>query len=273
MKLGRWFKKKQTLLCVIYLSTMTLLAAVGPSISPYSYEEQNIAERLESPSWSHWMGTDILGRDLLTRVLVGARYSLAIGIFTAITALCIGTTVGAIAGYQGSWMDSLLMRLVDVLLIFPSILMAILVMMLLGRGFTGIFLALSITSWLSIARLVRGQVLSLKTLTFVEAAKASGASPTVILFKHIVPNLLGPVLVSLTILIPHNIMAESFLSFIGLGLEPPHASWGTLTNEGFRAMMSYPYLILFPGSILFITLLVFNILGDSLTDLLDVRLS
>ena len=190
--------------------------------------------------------------------------SLAVGVVTALFALILGTLVGAVAGYFGGWVDALLMRLVDLFYIFPSLLLAILLMLILGRGFTGIFIALGIAAWTTQARLVRAQFLQAKELLYVESARAMGVSTSGIIFKHILPNLWGPIIVSLTVQIPQAIMSESFLSFIGLGLQPPFSSWGTLANEGFRAMKSYPHLIIFPGAVLFLTMVAFNYLGDGL---------
>jgi oligopeptide transport system permease protein len=259
-------KKKWIWLSAGFLLLISLMAVFAPLVTRYSYEEQNISERLEGPSAHHWMGTDSLGRDLYSRTIYGARMSLAIGVFTALFALFLGTLVGSIAGYQGGWMDSILMRIVDLFYIFPSALLAILFMLLLGRGFLGIFVALGITAWVTQARLVRGQVLQIKELPYVESARAIGVNHFRIVTRHILPNLLGPVIVSLTVQIPTNIMAESFLSFIGLGLQPPYSSWGTLANEGFRAMQSFPHLIIFPGTVLFVTMLAFHYLGEGLRD-------
>ena len=254
--------RKKLLFSALFLGTVALMGAFAPYLSPYSPEQQAISEKLQGPSAQHWMGTDTLGRDLYTRILYGTRLSLSVGIVTALSALILGIFVGAIAGYRGGWIDGFLMRTVDLLMIFPSVLLAILLMVLFGRGLIGLFVAIAMTSWLSLARLIRGQVLQAKALSYVEAARAVGVSDPFILFRHILPNLVGSMIVSLTIQIPNNMMAESFLSFIGLGLQPPHASWGTLANEGFRAMQSYPHLILFPGGILFMTLLAFNYLGE-----------
>jgi oligopeptide transport system permease protein len=197
--------------------------------------------------------------------------SLAVGILTALLSLTVGTLVGAIAGFRGGKIDSFLMRVVDVFYIFPSLLVAILLTVFLGRGFFGILLALALTSWVTHARLVRNLVLQGKEMLYVEGARAMGTGDYRILFRHILPNIFGPMIVSLTFQITTNIMSESFLSFIGLGLEPPYSSWGTLANEGFRAMKSYPHLILFPGVVLFITLIAFNALGDGVRDVLDPR--
>lgn len=266
MKWAKVLKKKVLVFSTLFLLGISTLAVFAPALTRYTFEEQNISEKLQSPSSQHWMGTDTLGRDLYSRTLYGARLSLAIGVLTAISGLLLGVLVGATAGYWGGWIDTLLMNFVDLMLVFPSVLMAILLMVVFGRGFFGIFLAIALTSWLSLARQVRGQVLQARALPYVEAARAVGASHTSVIFKHILPNLLGPILVSLTIQIPNNIMAESLLSFVGLGLAPPYSSWGTLANEGFRAMQTYPHLIIFPAGVLFFTILAFNYLGDGLRE-------
>ncbi|OFZ80896.1 MAG: peptide ABC transporter permease [Bdellovibrionales bacterium RIFOXYD1_FULL_44_7] len=267
----RFKQNRLAILSLVFLTTIGLLAVFAPVVTQFSYEEQNISEKLEGPSTTHWMGTDSLGRDLYSRIVYGARMSLAVGVLTALFALLLGTVTGATAGYYGKWVDHLLMRVVDLFYIFPSLLLAILLMVVLGRGFVGILLALGLTAWVTQARLVRGQVLQAKEMLYVESAKAIGVSNFSIIVKHILPNLWGPIIVSLTFQIPTNIMAESFLSFIGLGLQPPYSSWGTLANEGFRAMRSYPHLIIFPGIILFVTMLAFNYLGDGLRDVLDPK--
>ncbi|HAR41965.1 MAG TPA: peptide ABC transporter permease [Bdellovibrionales bacterium] len=265
----RFKKNKLAVVSLVFLCLISMMAVFAPVITTYSYDEQNIEQRLETPSRQYWMGTDMLGRDLYSRVLYGARMSIAVGVCTALFSLVVGTLLGALAGYRGGWTDHLVMRGVDLFYIFPSLLFAIILMMFLGRGFVGIILALGATAWVTQARLVRAQVLQARELAYVEAARAMGVRSIPIIFRHILPNLWGPIIVSLTMQIPSNIMAESFLSFIGLGLQPPFSSWGTLANEGFRAMRSYPHLIIFPGTILFVTMLAFNYLGDGLRDVLD----
>jgi len=265
----KFSKDRAAFISLIFIAVVSLLAIFAPWVSHFGYADQNILDRLQGPSWSHWMGTDSLGRDLYSRVLYGARMSLSVGVFTAAFALVVGTFVGAVAGYFGGWLDRLLMRVVDLFYIFPSLLLAILFMLLLGRGFVGIFLALGMTAWVTQARLVRGQVLQAREMSYVESARASGVGAFGIISRHILPNLWGPIIVSLTIQIPAAIMAESFLSFLGLGIQPPFSSWGTLASEGFRAMQSFPYLLVFPGGILFLTVLAFNYLGDGLRDVLD----
>lgn len=266
----RKFKKqKMAALSLGFLCFVSVGATFAPQLTRHSYETQSIEEKLETPSPAHWMGTDALGRDLYSRIIYGARMSLAVGIFTALLSLTVGTLVGAVAGFRGGKTDSILMRIVDIFYIFPSLLVAILLTVFLGRGFFGILFALALTSWVTHARLVRNLTLQAKEMVYVEGARALGVRGTRIVLRHILPNILGPMIVSLTFQIPTNIMSESFLSFIGLGLEPPYSSWGTLANEGFRAMKSYPHLILFPGAVLFITLLAFNALGDGIRDVLD----
>lgn len=270
--MNRWKRFKQHRFgywSLILLVVITLAAIVAPLITIHAYDAQSIFEKLELPSKKYWFGTDSLGRDLYARVVYGARMSLAVGVLTALLALTVGTILGAWAGYKGGWIDRIIMNVVDVFYIFPSILIAILLSLFLGRGFVGILLALGLTSWVTQARLVRNQVLQQKSLAYVESARAMGVRGFGIVFRHILPNIFGPMIVALTFQIPTNIMSESFLSFIGLGLQPPYSSWGTLANEGFRAMKSFPHLILFPGIILFLTLLAFNYLGDGLRDLLD----
>ena len=267
----RFLKHRLAAASLAFLILITTLAIFAPFVTKYSYEDQNISEKLETPSALHWMGTDTLGRDVYSRVIYGARMSLAVGILTALFALTLGTFTGAVAGYKGGWTDHILMRVVDLFYIFPSLLFAILLTVLLGRGFVGILLALGMTAWITQARLVRSQVMQAKELPYVESARAMGVTNLGIIFRHILPNLWGPIIVSLTFQIPTNILAESFLSFIGLGLQAPYSSWGTLANEGFRAMKSFPHLIIFPGSVLFLTMLAFNYVGDGLRDLLDPK--
>ena len=258
--------RKSFSISLALLLVISLLAIMAPWVTRYSYDEQNIVEQLQSPSLQHWMGTDTLGRDLYSRIIYGARTSLMVGLITALFALILGTVAGAIAGFKGGLADLLIMRVADLFYIFPSTLIAILVMIFLGKGVFGILIAIGVTSWVTQARLVRAQVIQAKEFAYVEAARAAGASNSSIVFRHILPNILGPMIVSVTFQIPTNIMSESFLSFIGLGIQPPLSSWGSLANEGFRGMQSYPHLMIFPGIILFVTLIAFNYFGDGLRD-------
>ena len=253
----------------IFLLILALLAILAPLVTPYTYYEQSATQALQGPSSLHWMGTDTLGRDLFSRILFGARISLALGICTSVLALFFGLLVGCLSGFKGGWIDTLLMRLVDLFYIFPAPLMAILFTLILGREFFGICAALTLTSWMTQARLVRAQVLQAREQSYVEAARALGVSPFRILTRHILPNIAGPLIASLTLQIPTNMMHESFLSFIGLGLQPPLSSWGTLAQEGFRAMQSYPHLTLFPSIILFTTLLAFQSVGNGVWEMID----
>jgi oligopeptide transport system permease protein len=267
-----WKRLKRHRLAMVslgFLVFLSLMAVFAPLVTNFTYFDQNADHALQFPSSTYWFGTDSLGRDLFSRIVYGARISLAVGFFTAIFSLVIGTIYGSVSGFAGGKIDNFLMRIADVLNALPSILVTVLIMLVVGRGPLGIFLALGIVGWIGGARLVRGQVLQAKEMTYVEAARSLGVTRTRILFSHILPNIMGPVIVNLTFDIPQNILAESFLSFVGLGLEPPYASWGTLANEGWRAYRTYPYLIIFPGVVLFLTILAFNFLGDGLRDALD----
>lgn len=269
----KFFKDKRFTLSLAFLLVLSFLAIAAPWIAPYSYDAVAVGPNLAPPMKGFIMGTDVLGRDLWSRVLYGARLSLAVGFCTAIFALVLGTATGAIAGYFGGKWDKILMGIVDMFYIFPMLLLAILLTLLVGRGFFGIFLAIGMTTWVTQARLVRALVLQARELPYVEAGRSIGLTHPQILFKHIVPNLMGPMIVSLTFQIPNNILTESFLSFVGLGLQPPYSSWGTLANEGFRGIQSYPHLMLFPGLALFITMIAFHFMGDSLRDTLDPKSS
>ncbi len=253
------------------LLAITAAALFAPWVASHSYETQAIEERLQTPSAEHLFGTDALGRDLFSRILFGARVSLAVGFLTALSSLLVGTLIGACAGYLGGRVDRFLLGIMDFFNIFPMLLLSILLTLIVDRGFLGIFLSIALVSWVSQARLTRGMVLQVKQMPYVEAARAVGLGPLRVLTRHILPNCIGPIIVALTFQVPTNIMTESFLSFIGLGLQPPYASWGTLASEGMRALRSYPHLILFPGIALFVTLLAFNLLGDGLRDWLDPR--
>jgi oligopeptide transport system permease protein len=275
MKASRrdFLKNKRFVVSAVILAVLCLLAIGAPFFAPFEYDAVSAGPNLAPPGGDFWMGTDVLGRDLYSRILYGARLSLAVGFCTALFALVLGTATGAIAGYFGGKWDKTLMGIVDSFYIFPMLLLAILLTLLFGRGFFGIFLAIGMTTWVTQARLVRALVLQARELPYVEAGRALGLTHFEIIFKHIIPNLWGPMIVSLTFQIPNNILTESFLSFVGLGLQPPYSSWGTLANEGFRGIQSYPHLMIFPGLALFITMLAFHFLGDALRDLLDPKSS
>ena len=265
-------KNKPALLSLFFIIFIILVALFANLLAPYGYEIQNPSQRLMFPNRTFWMGTDILGRDLLSRVIYGSRMSISVGLIVAICSLIVGTLYGSLSGYVGGKIDNLLMRIVDILYTFPSLLLIILIRVIFGQGLFGIFLALTIVGWVDVSRIVRGQVLQLKEMAFIEAARAVGVKNRFIIFKHILPNILGPIIVTLTFEIPAAILSESFLSFIGLGLQPPFSSWGSLANDGFQAFKSFPHLIIFPGFSMFLTVLAFNLLGDGLRDALDPKL-
>ena len=249
---------------------VALLSWMGFSLCPYSFD-QTSTDFLAGPSSQHLMGTDELGRDLLSRIVYGARLSIAIGLTTAAVAFVIGTLYGAVSGYFGGKIDALLMRGVDIAYSLPDLLVMILIGVLLGRGTLGILIALGLVSWMGTARLVRAQFLQLKNEEFIEAARAQGQSGLNIVFKHLLPNAIGPIIVALTFTVPSAILSESTLSFIGLGLSPPACSWGTLASDGWRSLRAHPHLIFFPSLFIFMTVLSFNFLGDGLRDALDPR--
>ena len=251
------------------------LGFLAPWIAPYSIGGLEAKQLLETPSWSHWMGTDGLGRDLFTRILYGARVSITVGLGTAVIALVIGTSYGLVAGFRGGNWDHLMMRVVDIFYGLPEMLIFILLSLVFGRNIGGLLIALGLVSWVRFARIARGQVLQAKEFLFVESANALGASRRRVLLRHILPNILGPIIVTLTFSIPSAILAESTLSFIGIGINDPYSawgtSWGTLAQDGYRAMRSYPHVIAFPAAAIFVTILSFNVLGNGLRDLLDPK--
>lgn len=254
--------------CLICL--LAILSALGVPLSPYSFD-QSTDDLLVAPSLNHIMGTDELGRDLFARVIYGSRLSIAIGFVTAGVAFILGTTYGAISGYCGGKVDTLLMRGVDIAYSLPDLLVMILVGVLVGKGTFGILFALGLVSWMGTARLVRAQLLQLKEEEFIEAARAAGQDGFSIVMKHLLPNAMGPIIVALTFTVPSAILSESTLSFIGLGLSAPECSWGTLASDGWRSLRSYPHLLGFPSLFIFLTVLSFNCLGDGLRDVLDPR--
>ncbi len=269
--LMRFRRDPLAVLSLIVILGLLFIAFFGDMMAPYPHDLQDADKSLVAPSAQHWMGTDLLGRDLFSRLIYGTRISMAVSILTGFSALLLGTCYGAISGYVGGRLDHLMMRGVDVLYAIPDLLLIILITVVIGRGVTGIFLALSLVAWITVARLIRGEVLRLKENAYVEAARAFGVKDMQILLKHILPNTLGVLIVTLTFRIPSAILAESTLSFVGLGLTPPATSWGSLANEGWKALKFYPHLIVFPSLAIFITMLAFNFLGDGLRDALDPK--
>ena len=264
---------------LIFIAFVSLVAIFAKHIAPYSFAAQNANEVLAPPSWAHWLGTDDLGRDLLSRLIYGAQVSMAVGVLTALVSFVLGTVYGAISGWMGGRVDAIMMRIVDTLDSIPTLVLLILVKILFDsvdqgmnpevRAVAGVLLALSVFGWLMLSRVVRGEVLKAKQTLYVEAARSVGADDRSILFRHIIPNIMGPIIVVVTAQVPANIMFESFLSFIGLGLQPPYSSWGVLANDGWKTIRTYPHLIIAPGLALFLTMMAFNIFGDGLRDAWD----
>ena len=269
-----WLRLKKNPAAVtggVVLTVMVVLAILTPWIAPYGYEAQNLDLGATPPSAAHWLGTDIFGRDLLTQILYGGRISLAVGFIATAVALVIGVTWGAVAGYVGGRIDSIMMRFVDILYALPFMIFIILLMVVFGRNILLLFLAIGAVEWLTMARIMRTQVQSLRQQEFVEAAVSLGLPPSAIILKHIIPNALGPIIVYTTLTIPSVMLLEAFLSFLGLGIQPPQTSWGLLISYGAETMEEYPWLLIFPGLALTITLFSLNFLGDGLRDALDVR--
>ena len=255
----------------VALVIVILAVSLAPWITPYEYDAQDLNLGATAPSAAHWFGTDIFGRDLLTQILYGGRISLAVGFIATAVALIIGVSWGSVAGYCGGRIDAVMMRFVDVLYALPFMIFIILLMVVFGRNMILLFLAIGAVEWLTMARIMRTQVQSLKQKEFVEAATSTGLSPLVILYRHIIPNAVGPMIVYTTLTIPSVMLLEAFLSFLGLGIQPPATSWGLLISYGAETMEEYPWLLIFPGAALTLTLFSLNFLGDGLRDALDVR--
>ena len=257
--------------CAAALALVVLLAIVGPMIAPWEHDQIDWDHIGESPSPQHWFGTDTAGRDLFVRTLTGARVSLGVAVLATLVTLVIGVPWGAVAGYVGGRLDLAMMRFVDVLYALPFVFVVILLVVVFGRNLYLLFVALGALSWLDLARIVRGQTLALRHETFVAAAQCQGAPPAYVIRRHIVPNLTGPALVYATLTVPGVMLAESFLSFLGLGVQEPDTSWGVLISEGAREMESSPWLLVFPATFLAVTLCSLNVLGEALRDALDPR--
>jgi oligopeptide transport system permease protein len=269
---GAWRRLRRNRLAMLgaaVLVVMGLVAALTPWLAPYPYARTDLAYGARPPSWAHPLGTDQLGRDLLTRVMWGARVSLAVGVLATVVSLTIGVTYGALAGYLGGRADHWMMRVVDILYGLPFMFFVIILIVVFGRSIFNLFIALGAVQWLTTARIARGQILTLRVREFVDGARALGGGPLRVLGLHLVPNAAGPVIVYATLTVPAVMLEEAFLSFLGLGVQPPMASWGSLTAEGAAAMEPYPWLLLFPGLALTVTLLSLNFVGDGLRDALD----
>ena len=266
----RLFRNWAAVTGMVVLVVLVVVALIGPHLVPFSYDQINKNDVWAPPlTGGHLLGADSLGRDLLARLLMGLRVSLAIGLVATVVSLVIGVLWGAIAGYVGGALDELMMRVVDVLYSLPFIFFVILMMVTFGSNIILIFVAIGAVEWLTMSRIVRGQTLGLKHKEFVEAARAAGLNQGSIITKHIIPNLLGPVVVYVTLTIPAVILAESFLSFLGLGVQPPMASLGSLIANGAQDMELAPWLLVFPSLVMIITLMSFNFIGDGLRDAID----
>ena len=270
---SRLIKNKAAMVGAIILFVLILCAIFAPYIAPYSYSFQNLDLGATPPTSEHLLGTDILGRDLLSRILYGARISLMVGFVATGVALVIGVSWGIVAGYFGGRIDSVMMRIVDVLYGLPFIIFIILLMVIFGRNLWLLFGAIGAVEWLTMARIVRGQVMSLKNQEFVLAAKAMGVSNLTMFRRHLLPNILGPIAVYATLTIPQVMLLESFLSFLGLGIQPPMSSWGTLIKDGVESMEEFSWLLIYPGITFTITLFALNFFGDGLRDALDPKTS
>ena len=274
--LDAWITLRKNRLALFGFAVLIALCVVSlltPLIAPYSYEEQDLMLGATPPSAEHWLGTDIFGRDMLTRIMYGGRVSLMVGFVATAVALVIGILWGAIAGFVGGRVDAVMMRIVDIMYALPFMIFIVLLMVVFGRNILLLFIAIGAVEWLTMARIVRSQVMALRKQEFIEAAYSMGLSQWTIIRRHIIPNTLGPVIVYTTLTIPSVMLLEAFLSFLGLGIQPPESSWGLLINYGVETMEEYPWLLIFPGITLSLTLFALNFLGDGLRDALDPRTS
>ncbi|HZQ98398.1 MAG TPA: ABC transporter permease [Chloroflexota bacterium] len=269
----RLLRNKLAVAGLIGVCVLVFLAVFADVISPYPYDYQDFLHINEEPSWQFPLGTDLVGRDMLSRVIYGARVSLSVSLLSQIVILCIAVPLGALAGYRGGWVDMLVMRMVDVFYAIPSLLLAILIMSMLGRGIENLFIALIVTGWLTLTRLTRAQVLTLRDKEYVKAARTAGAGPLRIIVRHILPNALTPIVVAVTFGIPQLIFAEAALSFIGIGVNPPMPSWGQMVGEHQQYLRSSWWLAVFPTAAIALTMLSFTFLGDGIRDALDPRMN
>ena len=271
--LARFRRHRAAMVSVWILGMITVLAVLVPEFWPNSLDEVNW-DYIQSPPTTEnnlWFGTDVNGRDMFSRTFYGARISLTIGVLTTLVALIIGVCYGAIAGYKGGTLGDVMMRVVDVLYSLPTLFFIIILVTIFGNNFLLIFISIGAVEWLTLARIVRGQTLSIKEKEYVESAMAAGLSTPTILLKYIIPNVIGPVIVYVTLLIPINIIVESYLSFLGLGVQEPFTSWGRLISQGADEIATAPWLLIIPATFLVITLFCFNFIGDGLRDALDPK--
>ena len=269
----RMARNKLAIVCGAILILLGLACFFGPLLATNNYSTQNLHLGPTPPSAEHWLGTDTLGRDQFVRVLIGGRVSILVALCATFVSLTIGVLYGSIAGFVGGKLDAALMRIVDILYSLPFTIFVILLMVFFGRNIFLLFVAIGAVEWLTMARIVRGQVMALRKQEFIEAAHALGLRRRRIILRHMIPNILGPVIVYTTLTIPAVMLLEAFLSFLGLGVQPPMSSWGVLIKEGADVMEEYPWLLIYPGAVLALTLFSLNFLGDGLRDALDVRAS
>lgn len=265
-------KNKMAMFCAVVVVLLILIAIFAPLLAPYDPNAQDYANILKAPSKAHLLGTDEYGRDILSRIIYGTRVSLSVGLLAQVLATVIGVTLGALAAYYGGWVDTLISRVMEIFAAFPDLIFAMGIMFVIGPGIKNIFIALGLLTWVRTARMVRGQILQLKEKEYVEAAKASGATAFHTITKHLIPNCISTVIVLVTLGIPNAIMYEASLSFLGLGIQPPTASWGSMISFAQPYISYLPTYSIFPGIAIMITVIAFNIFGDGLRDALDPKM-
>ncbi|RBP07879.1 ABC transporter permease [Rossellomorea aquimaris] len=269
----RLVKNKLAMLGFVFLIGLIVMAVIGPIISPHDVTKQALSNQNLPPSGDHWFGTDDMGRDVFTRTWYGARISLFVGFMAALIDFVIGIVYGGVAGYKGGKTDNVMMRIVEILYGLPYLLVVILLMVVMGPGLLTIIVALTVTGWIGMARIVRGQVLQIKNYEFILASKTFGTKTARIIRKNLLPNTMGPIIVQMTLTVPSAIFAEAFLSFLGLGIQAPFASWGVMANDGLSTILSgYWWRLFFPALFISLTMFSFNVLGDGLQDALDPKL-
>ena len=268
---GRFKKNKLALVSLVFMAAVILFAVFAPMFSPYTYDGQDLTCRNALPNAAHWFGTDKFGRDIFVRIMYGARISLSVGFAAALLNLVIGVAYGAICGYFGGKVDMILMRLVDIIYSVPTLLYVILIMLIFGSNIFSMLLAIGISSWVGMARLVRGQILTLKEQEYALAAYVIGASKKRIMFKHLIVNCMGPIIVNTTLMVPNAIFTEAFLAFVGIGISIPQASWGTMANDARSLIQSQPIQIIWPVLAICLTMLSLNFIGDGLSEALDPK--
>ncbi|GIN65992.1 ABC transporter permease [Bacillus sonorensis] len=267
------FKENKLAMCgLVVLILIALMAIFAPVFSSHEYQTTDLTNTNKPPSAEHWFGTDDLGRDVFVRTWVGARISLTIGLAAALIDVLIGVIWGAISGIRGGRTDEIMMRIADILWAIPSLLMTILLLVVMGKGLITMIVAMVITGWINMARIVRGQVLQLKNQEFVLASRTLGAKNSRIIRKHLLPNIMSPILVTMTLTVPTAIFYEAFLSYLGLGVPQPLASWGTMATDGVQGLEYYPWRLFFPATFICLTMFAFNVIGDGLRDALDPKL-